>query len=51
MGQNTVRTLRVLETMKDTWLMHHAQECSVIEPESVREEMRKRLEIMLGNYS
>ena len=34
-----------------TWLMHHGQECAVIEPESVREEMRRRLEAMLENYS
>ena len=34
-----------------TWLMHHAQECSVIEPKSVREEMRRQLETMLDNYN
>lgn len=34
-----------------TWLMHHARECAVISPVSVREEMRRRLETMLENYS
>lgn len=33
-----------------TWLMHHAGECTVIEPKRVREEMRRRLEQMLENY-
>ena len=34
-----------------TWLMHHAQECAVIEPKHVRNEMRRRLEKMLDDYS
>ena len=53
---NTDGTLEAYVTVTDsdglyTWLMHHARECSVIRPESVREEMRRRLEIMLENYS
>ena len=34
-----------------TWLMHHAGECAVIKPETVREEMRRRLKTILDNYS
>ena len=34
-----------------TWLMHHARECSVLEPAHVREELRRRLTEMLAAYA
>lgn len=33
-----------------TWLMHHSGECTVIGPETVREEMRRRLKATLEEY-
>ena len=34
-----------------SWLLHHSKECTVVEPESVREEMKRRLEEILRNYN
>lgn len=54
--KNPDGTLSAYVTVSDseglyTWLMHHAREAAVISPPQVREEMKRRLEKMLENYS
>ena len=53
--KNEDGTLTAMVSVSDseglyTWLMHHGKEVTVLEPEHVRKEMKRRLSKMLSNY-
>lgn len=53
--KNEDGTLNAVVSVSDseglyTWLLHHGREVTVLEPERVRTEMKRRLEAMLMNY-
>ena len=53
--KNADGTLNAVVNVSDseglyTWLLHHGQEVTVLEPERVRTEMKRRLAAMLLNY-